>query len=311
MRLIPETTLESGAAGPRLAASGHALIAAGDHTLVLWRDLTLVSTLTSAASLRGRVGLLGDGRVAWGPMAFDPAMGLPEPLPDVVARATHDIGPTRGRYELVASGIAGDGLDVAVAVRYRPPQGVRERGRAEEAPAGRLVLLDSNLRPRALLWQDRELPAAGAIDFSPSAVAAGLGARVQVWSRERATPIATLVTGGPQAVRDLAFSPGGEYLAGITAAGRMMVWSTSTWDLVAPAWEAHDGPGDCVAWSPAADLVLSAGVGGVRLWTTNGDAVASYDSSARVESAVFLADGRIAISYDQDGYRVALLRRVD
>lgn len=311
MRFAPERTLASGSAGPRLAASGSMLVAAGDHVLSLWREFDPVATLTTTVPLRGRVSLLADGRIAWGPLVFDPTLGLPDPLPDVVAEATHDIGPTRGRYELVASAIAGDGLDIAVAVRYRPPQGVRERGHAEQVPGGRLVLLNSQRKPRALLRQDGELPVSTAIDFTPTVVAAGLGARVDVWSRKRATPAATLPTDGTHAIRHLSFSPGGEWLAAITAAGRMTVWSTATWEPAGPAWQAHTGPGDCVAWSPGAELVASAGEGGIRVWTRAGEAVTSYESAVRVEGVVFLAGGGIATSYDDGGYRVTLLRQVD
>lgn len=311
MHLVPETALVSGAAGPRLAATGAILVAAGDHVLTRWRRLEDATTLTTVAPLRGRVSLLADGRTAWGPVAFDPERGLPDPLPDVVAEATHDLGRTRGRYELAASAIAADGMDMAVAVHYRPPQGVRERGRTEQAPAARLVLLDSDRRPRALLRQDGELPAATAIDFSATVVAAGLAERVEVWSRGRAAPVAALAIGGIHAVRDLAFSPGGEWLAAITAAGRLVVWSTSSWEPAGPQRQAHAGPGNCVAWSPDAEFVASAGAEGVHVWTRGGEAVARYESSTPGEGVVFVPGGRIAVSSDDGGYRVTVLRMVD
>lgn len=249
--------------------------------------------------------MLADGRIGWGPFAFELESGLPEQPPDFVAIAARDLPAVHGRYELVTATVAADGHQTALAVRYRPPPGVPHRG-SEDVPQSRLVLLEDGMNPRALLREGVDLPAHTAIGFSRDLLAAGGSARVEVWSRAKAAPVTVLEIGKSHAVRDLRFSADGSHVAAVTAAGELGIWSCAEWDRTASV-AAHDGPADAVAWSADGSMVATAGVGGAAFWDLSGERLGGYEAE-RIEGVAFGSKGELFVSRRRDAYVVDRLR---
>jgi WD40 repeat protein len=162
------------------------------------------------------------------------------------------------------------------ALRFWATDGWSERGTSELRDRGvpfalafnsegtRLATAGGVLDLETGKWSVRSWPATGALGWSPTApLVAGSGSMGAAWVADADTGqlSASLTLGGRHA-KDLAFSPDGSSLVGVSGEGVARVWETRGWsERPGFAWDI--GPLRCVAFSPDGHRAACAGHRGV------------------------------------------------
>lgn len=105
------------------------------------------------------------------------------------------------------------------------------------------------------------------LGYTPTAVAAfgsfvvvgGEGNSVVVYKADPAGKLtkAQSISNPTGAISTLAFSRDGSHLAAGNAIGKIYVYSTSTWELVADRWSAHTARVTCIAWDETGNYATS------------------------------------------------------
>ena len=263
------TELASGY-GRRLTFSpdGHTLAAVDRSALFLFRDFALQHEERSAAVLAGACFASDGKRLFASPEIYDIAAGRWQsapPLP-VLAGLPPDADAERS-FEVQAAATSPDGELLVVGVGYRPPRG-RTAAVRYTGPTRRLLLLRA--ASREIVGALADNPGSGewrAVAIGERAIAATGGA-IGIWDRKSLAKLAEL-TQHRGAIRDLAFSPDGKWLASASSgADRLVVlWDTATWKAVR-SFEAHKEGVLALAFHPRQPLLASAGGdGAVKLWS--------------------------------------------
>ncbi len=132
--------------------------------------------------------------------------------------------------------------------------------------------------------------------YGPDGILAGAlaGGFIQLWQGETAL---TPVRGHGEAVRSLAFSPDGGYLASASSDGTVKLWAMPGNELTAILQESH-GAATALAWSPDGDWVSVGDVeGAITIWD-----VAARQMAARFE----LGESSVrAVAWSPDGALLA------
>lgn len=112
---------------------------------------------------------------------------------------------------------------------------------------------------------------------------------------------------GPwEGIRDIAFSPDGQYLAAAGKQGSLSIWAlggSAGTDTLLRRWRGHDEATSCVAWSPDGRFLASTSRDAtVRLWDVEqGVELLCFTSPARGRRLVWDPQGAYLVSADDDG----------
>lgn len=149
-------------------------------------------------------------------------------------------------------------------------------------------------------------------DFTPTAIAAH-GSFVAVGGPDdnsthvykldgggklSSSPVAKL-TSSTAKVAALSFSPDGRLLAAGNSSGKIVVYSTSSWDVVTDRWSAHTARVLSIAWNPAGTHAASGALDtNVYIWSL-------AKPGSRVKAANAHKDGVYGVAWVDGGQRVA------
>lgn len=111
-------------------------------------------------------------------------------------------------------------------------------------------------------------------------------------------PTATLKNSTAK-VAALSFSPDGKHLAAGNSSGKIVVYSTSSWDVVTDRWSAHTARVLSIAWNPAGTHAASGGLDtNVFVWSL-------AKPGSRVKAANAHKDGVYGVAWVEGGQKVA------
>ncbi|KAK1750844.1 WD40-repeat-containing domain protein [Echria macrotheca] len=112
------------------------------------------------------------------------------------------------------------------------------------------------------------------------------------------TPVAKL-TSSTAKVSALSFSPDGKLLAAGNSSGKIVVYGTSSWDVVTDRWSAHTARVLSIAWNPAGTHAASGALDtNVHVWSL-------AKPGSRVKAANAHKDGVYGVAWVDGGQKVA------
>ncbi len=101
--------------------------------------------------------------------------------------------------------------------------------------------------------------------------------------------------------KDVAFSPDGSLLVGMSGLATVRVWAVSSGEKVL-SFQGQTGQGHDVAFSPGGSVLAVSGGGGTTLWRIpSGEAIATLSTSGSVQAAEFSPDGTLIATAGDDG----------
>ena len=101
-------------------------------------------------------------------------------------------------------------------------------------------------------------------------------------------------------MNDVAFSPDGDLLAGISRLATLYLWNMPSGSEVFHL-QAQTGEASAVAFSPDGTTIATAGLDGATVWSTSGTKLATMTGGGKAESVAFSPDGRTLATGGDDG----------
>jgi WD repeat-containing protein 1 (actin-interacting protein 1) len=146
-------------------------------------------------------------------------------------------------------------------------------------------------------------------DYTPGAIAA-YGSTVAVAAGENSVLLYKLTSGGKLSetntlskstapISALTFSKDGKYLAAGNTLGKIVVYNTSSWDVVTDRWSAHTARVTCIAWNDAGSHAVSGALDtNVFVWSLT-------KPGSRVKALNAHKDGVNGVCWVEGGTKVA------
>ncbi|MEO8475903.1 MAG: WD40 repeat domain-containing protein, partial [Actinomycetota bacterium] len=101
--------------------------------------------------------------------------------------------------------------------------------------------------------------------------------------------------------KDVAFSPDGSMLAGISGLATVRVWDVTSGQTLL-SFQGQTGQGHDIAFSPDGSVLAVSGGGGITWWRVpSGEAIATLSTSGSVQAAEFSPDGALLATAGDDG----------
>ncbi len=141
-----------------------------------------------------------------------------------------------------------------------------------------------------------------AISADGTLVAATIDGVLKVWDASTGDVRATLgEPDGPlDAMVDVAFSPDGTLIAGISGLATLYIWDAPTGDEL-QRFQAQSGFGGAVVFAPDGKSVLTGGGDGAARWSLAGNRLAAYTGIGRVNGLAISPSGRLIATAGDDG----------
>lgn len=298
LKLVADLT---GPYGARLAfdAAGKRWALADHQTIQLGEDGQLGRLLTAPEEVH-ELRWSADGQQLYAaPLVYDVARDAWQARPSLDAAMAEglDAPPDPQQLGVVAAAMSSDGKDLVIATRFQPTRRLGGKDHYK-GPHERLLAVSASGAPRGVLY-------AGPFEMRALAIgdrmiAAG-GAPVLVWERASLRKVAELPH--ELVARALAFSPGGDRLAVLTADGDVSLWDPTAGKLLG-SFHAHRGDGYTLAFHPTLPLLATGGQDGVlRVWSIAADSMGASRYAETVGGWVQ------AVAFAPTGTRLAAVTR--
>jgi WD40 repeat protein len=141
----------------------------------------------------------------------------------------------------------------------------------------------------------------GSVEFSADgSMIATAGSDPTVWDASSGKAVVDGLVNPGEAINDVALSPDGTALAGITELATLYLWEIPSGKELLHM-QAQSGFGAAVAFASDGSKLATTGADGATVWSRSGERLASVTGAGRLSSVTFSADGKRVATGGADG----------